>query len=135
MKRNEWEVKYTGRRLAEAAQAKKTYHAERHKVWSGKEEDVMVEIKSSGMEINRSLVDEMRKTNQYSISNSANLGFPSTTVTIRADLLQKLQEAGLKIRQHEDLIKQYDAWVQMMEAHQENQFELNHDDWMFFFGK
>lgn len=130
MKRREWEIEYTGARLAEAAEEKSHYHRERLNVWMTSKDEVMENIRESGMEISETLVDEMRKTGSYTTQGSF-----GPTVTIRADLLQKLSEAHTKVVQHEQLVKDYDAWMQMMGAHTELRFKLQHDDWMFFFGR
>lgn len=132
MHRQQWRVSYTGTRLATAAKDKKAYHAGRAQVWFDAKEKVMAEIRESGVEVNESLVDEMRRQGAYSVSNSLR-GAP--VVAIRDDLVAKLQEAHGKVASHEELVKQYDAWAQMMDAHPETQFQLEHDDWMFFFGK
>lgn len=131
MKRNEWEVQYTGSALADAAMAKIDFHGGRLKFWAGKKEEVMGEIKASGLEINESLADQLRASNSYQATTQ---GY-GPSVTIRDDLLQKMQEAHGKVGTHESLIKQYQAWAQMMTAHPTALFSLRHDDWMFFFGK
>src|SRR5262245_30132487 len=131
MKRNEWGVEYTGAKLAVAANEKASYHSQRVLVWQQKKEDVIAEIRSDGMQINESIVDEMRKLGNYTTSNIGD----GPSVTIRHDLLERLGEAHSKVVRHEKLVKEYDAWLQMMNAHNDHRFFLQHDDWLYFFGR
>lgn len=131
MKRNEWTVQYTGAKLADAAKAKIDFHEGRLKFWGGKKGEVMAEIRAEGIEINESIADQLNASNAYATTSMGH----GPSVTIRNDLLEKMQEAHGKVGTHEGLIKQYQAWAQMMVAHPEAVFQLQHDDWMFFFGK
>ena len=130
MKRNEWTVPYTGKQLAEAAAAKKAYHEGRHKWWSDKREEVIAKIKSDGMQITDSIVDEMAKSGY---ANTSRVGGP--VVEIDAALQAHLAEAHQKVHDHARLVKEYDAWQQMMSAHSTAAFPLMQADWMYFFGK
>jgi hypothetical protein len=133
MKRNEWTVPYTGKQLADAAAEKKAYHESRHHLWwSTKREEVIAKIKADGMTITDSIVDELSKTGYANTSAFGNAG---PTVQIDAGLQNHLAEAHGKMKQHEKLVKEYDAWGQMMGAHEAAAFNLQLDDWMYFFGK
>jgi hypothetical protein len=130
VKRNEWTVQYTGSNLASAAKAKIDFHEGRLKFWEGAKEKVMAEIREEGIEINESIADQLRNSNAYATTQSF-----GPSVTIRNDLLEKMQEAHGKVGTHEGLIKEYQAWAQMMDAHPTALFQLQHADWMFFFGR
>jgi hypothetical protein len=130
VKRNEWTVQYTGAKLADAAKAKIDFHEGRIKVWKDAKEKVMSDIRASGIEVNESLAEQFNNSTQYSTTQAY-----GPTVTIKEDLLHKLQEAHSKVDTHTGLVKQYQAWGQMMSSHPEAVFQLQHDDWMFFFGR
>lgn len=131
MKRNEWTVPYTGLTLAGAAEAKKLFHKERHEWWAEKRAEVIEKIKSDGLEVTDSIVDELSKTGY---ANTASMGH-GPTVQIDAALQNHLAEAHSKMKQHEKLVKEYDAWAQMMHSQRDAIFNLQLDDWTYFFGK
>lgn len=132
MKRHEWKFNYAANKLAEAAEAKKAWHSDRLKWWSDKKDEVMKLIKSEGIEIDESLAEQL-DANKTKFSNAyANRG-PS--VGIRNDLVNDLEEAAGKVTEHRNKIREYDGWHQVMSSQGGNVFDLNQDDWMFFFGK
>lgn len=124
MNRNVWKFSYTANRLCEAAKKKVEWHTGRKEWWTNKKEEVMTTIKSEGLEIDESVA--------FKMSSSYNR---NTTVNIRNDLLKDLDECVGKMSEHENKVKDYSAWVQVLESQGHVTLELNHDDWLFFFGK
>lgn len=131
-KRNEWEFTYKGVALLKAALAKKKYHGERLKWWMKKKEEVLSTIRKSGVEVNESIVDELRKSG-YSTSNNVNVA--GGTIRIRADLVAKLQECSTKVDAHTGLVRDYDGWTQAFGDSKDDDFDLQIGDWLFFFAK
>ena len=124
MKRTSWEFPYTADKLLDAAKAKYDHHSVRLKWWEDKKAQVIETVKAEGIEIDESLADI--------ISNSYHRG-PS--VQIRTDLVRDVQECVSKIQEHRAKIEDYDAWMQVLSSQGQASFNLNHDDWLFFFGK
>jgi hypothetical protein len=129
MNRSNWKFSYTADILCTAATAKREFHSERHKWWSDKRDETKERIKSEGIEI-----DESVAANQLagSYSNSA---FRGPSVSIRNDLVTDLNECVAKVAEHHAKIKDYDAWIQVLESQGKATLDLQHDDWLFFFGK
>jgi len=69
---------------------------------------------------------------KYSISTSSRRG---AQITIDATMQDDLNELGEKLAEHRRLEKIYAGWVQAFEARPGNTFELDIDDWLFFFGR
>jgi len=131
MKRDDWVVPYTGNALLAAATGKLEFHEGRRKWWGEKKEELIGKIRAEGINVTESVVDELGKLG-YHTSNAA-IGGP--TIQIDAGLAAQVREAAQKVHEHDGKIAQYKAWMQMLEAHQNANFDLDHDDWMFFFGK
>lgn len=127
--RHEWKVQYTGAKLASAAAEKKAFHEGRHTWWVEKRQETISKIRSEGINITDSIVDELGK------SYSSNVSHAKPTIQIDAALQAHLMESHGKMKSHESLIKDYDSWAQMMGAHPDAVFELHQEDWVYFFGK
>ena len=123
MNRNLWKFNYTSDILLKAATEKLNWHKERHDWWSSKKEEIMTIIKASGLEIDESVA--------MGYSNSGR----QTSVNIRTDLLKDLNECVSKIDEHKRKIADYDSWVQVFENRGNFAYDLDQDDWLFFFGK
>lgn len=121
--RKEWEFSYTAEALAKAALAKKDYRQSRVTWWEKKRDEVVAEIKASGLEFNESLAT------QYSAS-----GMRAPQLAVKPDLQNKIQECHSRITDHMSAVREYDGWVQVLEANPTNVLSLTHDDWLFFFG-
>lgn len=135
-KRDEWLFIYTVARLAAAAQAKKEYHEGRHKWWGEKKAAVMAEIRESGINISESIVDELAKVGYASNNLNATRALHGPQVTIKPELVARLQECVTKVEQHMGKVLAYDGWQQALSAApQESTYSLNINDWLFFFGK
>ena len=127
MKRTSWEFQYSADILVKATSDKKDYHISRLQWWENQKKAVMEKIKSEGLEIDDSLVEGTK----FSNSNYSR----GTSVSVRYDLQEDLTECVDKIKEHTNKRNEYDAWFQVLGAHGLTMFPLNHDDWLFFFGK
>jgi hypothetical protein len=69
----------------------------------------------------------------YKISSTAHRGGATIMVdrTLQADLTRCVE----RIQRNREKIGEYEAWIQMLDAHEEDVFELEFDDWSYFFGK
>lgn len=128
MNRDAWEFPYTADVLLKAAYGKVEFHTERITVWEKAQEETKQKIRDSGLHIDEG-VDIGPGTTIY---NSRNAG---PQVTINDEMLRHLNEAIAKVRQHRDKIKDYGAWAEVLASQGQASFPLNHDDWLFFFGK
>lgn len=125
MKRDEWTFKYTAAKLAEAAELRAAHRHERVEWWTEQRAKVMAEVKDSGIEVEESVA--------ASYSNTTMKMAPQ--VVVRTDLQRKLNECHQKIIEHGDAERSYAGWVQVLRANPEAQLELQHDDWLYFFGE
>ncbi len=126
MNRDEWKFSYTADRLLEAAMGKKEFHLGRLDWWSKKQKEVEGTIRSEGIEIDESVASAI--TNYSTAHRGAQ-------VNIRGDLVRDLQECVVKVSEHREHIKNYDAWAQVLSSQGSSSFDLHQDDWLFFFGK
>ena len=125
MNRKDWEFEYTTKFLADAAAIKRDYRQSRMEWWEAKKSELMVEVKESGLEVSESVA------NAYSSS-----GGRGPQVMVRADLQTKLTECHDRIRKHLEAEREYDGWVQVLEAQPPtDKLKLKHADWLFFFGR
>lgn len=127
MQRDKWTFEFTASQLADAAKAKVTHHAERHAFWVKAQSSVMEEVKEKGLSIDSSAggVD-------YG-SNVSTRHMPA--VVIDATYQRKLQECNEKIQEHQLRLRDYNGWLQVLTANQGRNYNLNDDDYLFFFGK
>ncbi len=121
--RDKWNFPYTADKLHDAAIAKHEFHTARLAWWTKKKEEVMTQIKAEGLEIDESVA--------LGFSNSGR----NTSVSVRNDLLRDLNECVAKVNEHTAKVKDYDAWIQVLKSQGQSSFDLNQDDWLFFFGK
>ena len=123
--RKDWEFEYTAQALALAAAHKRDYRQTRVDWWEAKQKEVMAEVKESGLEINESLAN----------SYTSNAG-RSPQMVVRADLQTKLGECHDRIQKHIAAVREYDGWMQVLEAQlPTDKLKLKHADWLFFFGR
>jgi uncharacterized membrane-anchored protein YjiN (DUF445 family) len=126
MKRNEWTFELKTEALAEAAKAKAAFHAGRLEFWKSAEEGVMKDVREKGISVEQSLAG-----NAYSnVSRGA-----SPQIVIDDTYQRKLNEASEKIREHLGKVREYDGWVQVLSANGGRTYQLNADDYLYFFGK
>lgn len=133
MKRDEWTVPYDGKALLDAACEKAKFHETRKDWWARKKEQLAEELKTTGVTINESVVDEIGKLGYTTMANVGGRAGPD--VQLDQKLVSQLRECYAKVNEHVTKIAGYKAWMQMLEAHQSARFDLDNDDWMYFFGK
>lgn len=122
--RQTWNFHYTASQLHKAADAKHKHHQSRSAWWSDKKAETITKIRAEGLEVEESIANL--------VSNSYHRG---ATVNVRADLMRDLQECVDKIREHSGKGADYAGWMQVLGSQGELQLPLDHDDWMFFFGR
>ena len=124
MNRDKWEFEYTAKVLADAAASKCAYRLSRIKWWEGEKAKLMVEVKESGLEISEDLA-------QSYTSNAGN----APQLKVKPELQKKITESHSRILKHTAAEREYDGWVQVLNANPESRLKLKHGDWLFFFGK
>lgn len=129
MNRNTWKFTYPATDLHMAASKKLDYHESRVKWWTKKQEEVMKTIRKSGIRIDQSIVMELAKTG-YNTSNAGR----GPSVQIDTKLLADMNECTGKIATHKAHVQQYESWVAVL-ADADGDYELEHDDWLFFFSE
>jgi len=124
--RSKWEFAYTASALAKAAEAQRDHRNSRVTEWEAKKAEVVEKIKSSGLTVHEGPAATM-------YTNTSNSGGAHVMVdtTLQADLSQCVD----RIKLHREAAKSYDAWAQVLNANPKARVQLDHDDWMFFFGK
>lgn len=133
MLRDEWRFTHTAEELLTAATAQRDFRAGRVKVWEDKKQEVITRIRESGINVNDSIAAEMSANPGKYLSTHGRRG---PQITIDATMQADLDECFSKIQHHRELLDQYAAWVQVFDSRDATEtFELQHDDWMFFFGK
>ncbi len=125
MKRNEWTFEYLAINLLEAARTKRESHKAKMKWWEDKKTETMKKVADGGIEVHDSVA--------ASYSNTK--GHFGPQITIDATLQRDLSECQDKILEHHKLTEAYDGWIQVLVANQTAKLPLNHDDYLFFFGK
>lgn len=126
-KRDEWEFEYTASDLAEGAARQKEFRLGRVKWWKEAKDQVMAEVKESGLEITESLA--------AALTNYSTQQMAGPQVMVRADLQKKLTECHSKIQSHQWAADEYDGWVQVLSANPDARLKLTQADWLYFFGK
>lgn len=124
MNRTDWTFSYFGAKLAEAAQKKMLFRNSREQFWKNKKDEIMKEIRESGLEITESIADKY--------SNSTYGSGP--TLTVNVELQKKMKETVAKIQEHNYSAREYSGWVQVMSVNKEMSYALTIEDWLFFFG-
>ena len=134
MLRIEWQFEYTAKNLATAAAAQRDFRISRIAAWEEKKTEVMKRIKESGITVHESVASGMGNNNINALkyNTTSDMG---PQVLVDPTMQKDLNECSSKIRNHTDLRNQYDAWYQVLNANPESRVQLDHDDWMFFFGK
>jgi len=125
MKRHEWTFTYTASELAKQAERQLNKHTEKLKWWEEKKQSVMKQVGESGIEVKDSLA--------ATYSNTKGLCGPE--IVIDATLQRDLTEAQRKIMEHHGKIQEYTGWLQVLNGNPEERLELEHDDYLFFFGE
>ena len=125
MNRKDWEFEYTTKQLADAAAIKRDHRQSRVEWWEKQKEAVMAEVKESGLEIQESMAN----------SYNSNAGY-APQLGVKVELQKKLQECHARIQKHLEAVREYDGWMQVLEAQlPTDKLKLKHADWLFFFGR
>lgn len=125
--RQQWLYKYPVCDLLNAAKRKHEHHVSRLKWWMEKRQEVFNAIRSDdGLQISESLVAQYAKTGYLS---------SGPEVTINPELKKQLGECTDKISIHKNLVDDYAGYVDLLNSRPpQEQFDLQIDDWKFFFG-
>lgn len=123
--RSHWEFEYTARVLADAAATKKVFRQSRVEWWEQQQKEVMATVRESGIDVSEAI--------GAAYSNTTAMHGPQ--ITVRIDLQKKLSECHTKIREHQNAVREYDGWHQVLTANPEARLKLKHGDWLFFFGQ
>ena len=118
MLRAEWKFSYPAARLGEAAVAKLAYHDERLQWWSDKRKQVMQTIRAEGLEIDERQVLAHPSPKGRDWDRGAK-------VMVRNDLQEDLEECLVKLRFHTEKRRDYDGWMQVLQANPGTPLELH----------
>ncbi len=124
MNRTEWKFTYTASKLSEAATIKRDEHKKKLEWWDAKKAEVMKKVAETGIEVHDSVA--------ASYSNTKG-GF-GPQITIDAGLQRDLSEYQSKIMEHNSAVNSFDGWQQVLSANPEARLDLDHEDYLFFFG-
>lgn len=125
MKRDEWKFEFNAETLSSAAKDKAEIHNQKRNWWEQKKAEVMQKIKDSGIEVQDSVA--------ASYSNTKGSFGPQ--IKIDAGLQRDLTECQDKIMQHHNKNISYAGWFLIMsKASPDDVFDLDYEDWLYFFG-
>ena len=124
MKRDEWTFAYTASKLAEASTHKREHHLSRRDWWEKQKENVMAKVRDNGIEVHDGVANLHSNTTRGC----------GPQIVIDPMLQRDLSECQSKITEHDSLIRQYEGWKQVLQAQPESRLEIDHDDFLFFFG-
>jgi len=122
-----WQFPYTADVLTDAAFKKMSHHDDRMKWWLEKQAEKFAEIKEKGLTIHESVA---ANSSFGLISNS----YQQPTITLDHNLTSDLTECQNKVAWHKAKVAEYEAWVEVLSSQGKSTFNLNHSDWLFFFG-
>lgn len=125
MQRDKWTFDLPAADLTKAAESKRTHHAERFEFWNSAQEKVMAEVKEKGLEVQEGLGGGSNVTSRYS----------GAQIVIDGTYQRKLNECFEKIEEHRRKLSEYSGWVQVLSANASRTYNLNADDYLYFFGK
>jgi len=123
--RTDWEFDYPASSISMGAKRQREYRDGRVQWWEARKAEVMEKIKTSGLTVHEGVGANL------SYSNTSNQG---AQVMVDATLQRDLNECVTKIRSHQAAVKEYDAWIQVLDANPQARLKLKHGDWIFFFG-
>ena len=128
MQRNEWNFHYSGKQLLKAAKAKVTHHSSRYTWWLTRKDDLLKTIRSEGLEVSEA------EALQHS-GHKARDWNQGARVMVRNDLQTQLDECLRKLGFHAEQLDSFQGWTQVFDANPESNLPLDHNDWLFFFGR
>jgi len=124
--RGKWKFNKSTDDLKVAAAKKALFRKGREDFWKSKFDEVMAEIKNSGIEVNESI------NSGYSTSNT---GYRKPEIQVKPELEEKIGECHNKIKEHSNAFAAYNAWAQVFEGNPGVVMELNFNDWLYFFSE
>lgn len=125
MQRDRWTFDLSATELAKAADAKQAHHAERLTYWKSAEEKVMADVKEKGLTVEEGLGAGSNVSPRYG----------GAMIAIDVTFQKKLNECFEKIQEHQKKFAEYSGWVQVLNANTNRTYQLNADDYLYFFGK
>jgi hypothetical protein len=126
--REDWKFQYSGEKLLAAANAKVGFHIGRKEVWEKRKIDVMKEIREKGLNV------EETEVSGYGGTSNRHTNCYGPQVTVDTTFQRKLNEAHGKIIEHQGKIADYEAWVQVLADNTKQTYDLDVEDYGFFFG-
>lgn len=134
MRRQNWKFEYTGKALAAAAAEKRDQRKERLKWWLNRKEEIFKDIRGKGITI-----EEGNASRLGTLSNDVNAIYKGRLqgpqVVVNEALERELEEAHNRIQINQEAVAEYEGWHQVMSANPDQVVKLNHNDWLYFFGK
>lgn len=118
MQRRDWKFQKTAVELAEAAQERCSYHMKRHSFWEEERDKAQAEINAAGVKV---------------VSRPIS-GGERHDVVADPTLLDRLWECEKKMIDHSNRSNEYAQWYAALKTVDARTLELDHDDWLFFFG-
>lgn len=125
MLRNEWKFPYKSADLGKAAHSKQVHHEGRVRWWEAQQKRIAAEAGKKGLE----LIEAVGAS--YSVSNAMH----GKQLVVQGKYQMKLNECHQKLVEHRGKTETYAGWVQVLRANPKQVVDLNHDDYLFFFGK
>lgn len=130
--RNTWTSTVDVSDVEKAATEKVEFHSKRKAWWTTKKNEIVEEMRSSGIKISETIVEELGK---LGYSNSTVGNRQGVSVSIDSKLQERLGESMQKIDQHTKKESSYIAWVSFLSTvAADTQMTLTMDDYSFFFG-
>lgn len=126
MNRKDWSFQYPASTLSAAARAKLAYHEERLTFWKNAKDEVLGRIRSEGIEVDEKRVLGFRNPKERDWDRGAK-------VMVRNDLQLELDECLEKLGHHTGKRTEYAGWSHALEANPDSCFQLDIDDWLYFF--
>lgn len=123
MNRDKWVFQITPDKLLAATKARVEHHTKRLEFWRGCKESTLAELKDKGL----------------SVADSQAAGTSNTRygalVVVDPTYQRQLNESHSKIGEHHQHVVTYSGWVEVLSANPRPSYDLNADDYLFFFGK
>ena len=128
MQREDWKFTYTGKQLLDAANAKLAHHQKKYGWWLARKDELLAKIRSEGLEVSEA------QAVQHS-GHKARDWNQGARVMVRNDLQTQLDECLRKLAFHTEELDSFQGWQQVFEANPDSSLPLDHEDWLFFFGR
>ncbi len=114
--------------MAEAATVKLNFRQGRLAFWKQSKDETMTTIRAEGLEIDEKIALGYRSPKSAEWERGAK-------IMVRNDLRDKLDECLTKLAHHTEMIQHYDGWLQALTANPQTRFQVDIEDWHFFFGR